>query len=65
MRYGLYRAAGLFIGSRVMEAVCKTIIGKRLKNARMHWSKKNANGVITLRCAICSNEFDIPGQFAI
>jgi hypothetical protein len=60
MRYGLFRAAGLFIGSGVMEAACKTIVGKRLKNAGMHWSKKNAKGVIALRCAICSNEFDIP-----
>jgi hypothetical protein len=60
MRYGLFRAAGLFIGSGVMEAACKTIVGKRLKNAGMHWSKKNANGVIALRCAICSNEYAIP-----
>jgi len=61
MRYGLFRAVGLFIGSGVMEAACKTIVGKRLKNAGMHWSKKNANGVIALRCAICSNEFEVPG----
>ena len=26
MRYGLFRAAGLFIGSGVIEAVCKTIV---------------------------------------
>jgi len=65
MRYGLFRAAGLFIGSGVMEAACKTIVGKRLKNAGMHWSKKNANGVITLRCAICSNEFAVPGSSQI
>jgi hypothetical protein len=62
MRYGLFRAAGLFIGSGVMEAACKTIVGKRLKNAGMHWSKKNAKGVIALRCAICSNEFEMPGS---
>jgi hypothetical protein len=59
MRYGLFRAVGLFIGSGVMEAACKTIVGKRLKNAGMYWSKKNAKSVIALRCAICSNEFDI------
>lgn len=35
MRYRLFRAAGLFIGSGVMEAACKTIVGKRLKNAGM------------------------------
>jgi hypothetical protein len=58
MRYGLFRAAGLFIGSGVIEAACKTIVGKRMKNAGMHWSKKNAEGVIALRCAIYSGEFD-------
>jgi hypothetical protein len=57
MRYGLFRAAGLFIGSGVIEAACKTIVGKRMKNAGMHWSKKNAEGVIALRCAINSGEF--------
>ena len=59
MRYGLFRAAGLFIGSGVIEAACKTIVGKRMKNAGMHWSKKNAEGVIALRCAIYSDEFDL------
>ena len=62
MRYGLFRAAGLFIGSGVMEAACKTVVGKRLKNAGMHWSKKNAKGLIALRCAICSNEYSAPGS---
>jgi len=51
MRYELFRAAGLFIGSGVIEAAFKTIVGKRMKNAGMHWSKKNAEGVIALRCA--------------
>lgn len=58
MRYGLFRAAGLFIGSGVIEAACKTIVGKRMKNTGMHWSKKNAEGMIALRCAINSGEFD-------
>jgi hypothetical protein len=60
MRYGLFRAVGLFVGSGVMEAGCKTIVCKRLKNAGMHWSKKNAKAIIALRCAICSNEYEIP-----
>jgi hypothetical protein len=48
----------MFIGSGVIEAACKTIVGKRMKNAGMHWSKKNAEGVIALRCTIYSDEFD-------
>ena len=59
MRYGLFRAAGLFIGSGVVEAACKTIVGKRMKNAGMHWSKKNAEGVIALRCAIHSGKYSV------
>ena len=58
MRYGLFQAAGLFVGSGVVEAACKTVVGKRLKNAGMHWSKKGAAITIALRCAIMSGCFD-------
>ena len=65
MRYGLFKAAGLFIGSGVIEAACKTIVGKRMKNTGMHWSKKNAEGVIALRCAIYSGTFDSDNDFPL
>jgi len=58
MRYGLFQAVGLFVGSGVVEAACKTVVGKRLKNAGMHWSKKGASIAIALRCAIMSGHFD-------
>ena len=58
MRYGLFQAVGLFVGSGVVEAACKTVIGKRLKNSGMHWSKKGAAIAIALRCAIMSGRFD-------
>lgn len=58
MRYGLFQAVGLFVGSGVVEAACKTVVGKRLKNAGMHWSKKGASIAIALRCAIMSGRFD-------
>lgn len=35
MRYGEFRAQGLFVGSGVVEAGCKTVIGKRLKQSGM------------------------------
>jgi hypothetical protein len=31
MRYSLFRNQGLFIGSGVVEAGCKTIVGQRAK----------------------------------
>jgi hypothetical protein len=58
MRYGLFQAVGLFVGSGVVEAACKTVVGKRLKNAGMHWSKTGASIAIALRCAIMSERFD-------
>jgi len=54
MRYGLFRAAGLFIGSGVVESACKIIVENRLNGSGMRWSKKNAGNVIALRSAIYS-----------
>jgi hypothetical protein len=58
MRYGLFRAAGLFIGSGVVESSCKTIVENRLNGSGMRWTKKNAANVIALRSAIYSGRYD-------
>ena len=58
MRYADFRARGLFVGSGVIEAGCRTIIGQRLKNSGMHWSVRGANAIIHLRCCQLSNRFD-------
>jgi hypothetical protein len=58
MRYGLFRAAGLFIGSGVVESACKIIVENRLNGSGMRWTKKNAANVITLRCAIYSGMYN-------
>jgi hypothetical protein len=50
MAYGRFRDEGLFVGSGVVEAGCKTVIGKRLKQSGMEWSVPGANAVISLRC---------------
>ncbi len=44
MRYGVYRKNGWFIGSGVIEAGCKTLVGKRLKQSGMFWSETGATG---------------------
>lgn len=55
MRYALFKAHGLFIGSGVIEAGCKTVIGQRLKQSGMEWTVRGANAIIALRCATLSN----------
>ncbi|HYB16564.1 MAG TPA: ISKra4 family transposase [Streptosporangiaceae bacterium] len=50
MRYHWFRQCGLFTGSGVVEASCKTIIGQRLKSSGMHWTVNGASAIATLRC---------------
>lgn len=57
MNYGAFIASGIFVGSGVIEAGCKVIVGSRMKNAGMHWSKDNAEKMIALRCAIRNGDF--------
>jgi hypothetical protein len=54
MRYKWFRSRGLFTGSGVVEAGCKTVIGQRLKQSGMHWTVAGADSIITLRCAEAS-----------
>lgn len=58
MKYGTYRKQGLFYGSGVVEAGCKTVIGKRLKQSGMLWTRVGADNVLALRCALMSNRWD-------
>lgn len=55
MRYDQYRREGLFVGSGVIEAGCRTLVGQRLKQSGMHWSVRGANSIIALRCCISSH----------
>lgn len=50
MQYGAFRAKGFFIGSGVIEAGCKTVIGSRCKQSGMFWGKPGAQNVLALRC---------------
>ena len=58
MRYADYREQGLFVGSGVVEAGCKTVIGKRLKQSGMEWTVKGANAIISLRCMSLSGRVE-------
>jgi Uncharacterised protein family (UPF0236) len=58
MRYPKFRKQGLFVGSGVIEAGCKTLIATRLKRSGMFWTVRGANAVIAVRCCRHSREFD-------
>ncbi len=59
MDYAKYRAAGLFIGSGVVEAGCKKVIGARFKCSGMFWSEPGAKNLLHIRTALLSqNRFD-------
>ncbi len=57
MRYPEFRRQHLFVGSGVIEAGCKTVIGSRLKQSGMFWTVKGANAIIALRCCRLSRKF--------
>ena len=58
MRYPKFRKQNLFVGSGVIEAGCKTVMGSRLKRSGMFWTVRGANAVIALRCCRHSHRFD-------
>lgn len=58
MQYGTFRKQGLFIGSGVVEAGCKTVIGQRCKQSGMFWRQRGAESVLALRCIHSSRRLD-------
>src|SRR5260370_34781676 len=58
MQYGTFRAKGYFIGSGVVEAGCKTIIGGRCKQSGMFWAESGAENILALRCIHSSRRLD-------
>ena len=58
MRYPEFRRQGLFVGSGVVEAGCKKVIGARLKRSGMFWTVRGANAIIALRCCRLSGRFE-------
>jgi hypothetical protein len=58
MVYQTFRQSGYFIGSGVVEAGCKTVVGQRLKLSGMLWSRKGASDLLTVRCALLSRWFE-------
>jgi hypothetical protein len=58
MRYPKFRRQHLFVGSGVIEAGCKTVIGSRLKQSGMFWTVRGANAILALRCCHLNGRFE-------
>lgn len=49
MRYDVFRAKGYDIGSGAVEGACKHVVGKRLKQSGMIWSRAGSSATLALR----------------
>jgi hypothetical protein len=58
MNYPQFRQQHLFVGSGVIEAGCKTVLGHRLKQSGMFWTVKGANAILALSCAHLNGRFE-------
>jgi hypothetical protein len=58
MRYDEYLAAGLPIGSGVIEGACRHLLQDRLDLSGATWTVRNAEAVLKLRALRCSDDFD-------
>ena len=62
MQYGTFRRRGFFIGSGVVEAGCKTVIGARCKQSGMFWGRPGAENILALRCIHAAVAWSISGK---
>lgn len=57
--YGKFRERGFFIGSGVVEAGCKVVIGKRFKQSGMFWGEQGSGDLLELRCLHFGPHFEL------
>lgn len=58
MKYATFRKEGLFIGSGVVEAGCKNVVGQRTKRSGMFWRVEGAQHILNVRCAVMGGTYD-------
>lgn len=57
MRYKKFRQLGLFVGSGVIEAGGKHIVGMRFKQSGMRWSEDGLRKILALRLAVLNGDW--------
>lgn len=58
MRYDVFRAKGYDIGSGAVEGACKHVVGKRLKQSGMIWSRAGSSATLALRVTWLNKRWD-------
>tara|TARA_Y100000385_G_C13045718_1_gene617383 strand:- start:32 stop:1468 length:1437 start_codon:yes stop_codon:yes gene_type:complete len=58
MRYAEAQEKKYPIGSGIVEAACKTLVGQRLKRSGMSWNHHGGQSILTLRSLTRSDRFD-------
>jgi len=58
IQYDQFKAAGLLIGSGLVESACKWLIQQRFKGVGMRWSEPGFNHLLHLRLAWVNQRFD-------
>jgi len=58
MRYPVFRAQGMHIGSGIAEAACKTIVSTRAKRSGMRWTPEGLDALLPLRTAVLNRAYD-------
>ena len=58
MDYPTYRAQGMHIGSGVVEAACKCVVGTRCKRSGMRWTRVGLDAILANRCLLLNERWD-------
>ncbi len=58
MRYPIFRAQGMHVGSGIAEAACKTVVSTRTKRSGMRWTPDGLDALLALRTAVLNKDFD-------
>lgn len=58
MRYDVFRSKGYKIGSGAVEGACKHVVGKRLKQSGMIWSRAGSSAILALRIGWLNGQWE-------
>ena len=58
MQYDVFRTKGYDIGSGAVEGACKHVVGKRLKQSGMIWSRAGSSATLALRIVWLNDKWE-------